>query len=91
MKKVLVILFGLFFFVACSKSEDSPAAPATYGVNVEQTCRGSQTSHCISKETYDYLKSLPFNGYPCNWISVRDIDGKSVSGYLRSFGATCTK
>lgn len=91
MKKQLGILFAVFLFVACSKSDDSESIPATFGITIEKTCKGAQTTSCISKATYDYLKALPINGDPCTWVSVTDIDGKPVSGYIRSFGSPCNK
>ena len=91
MKKRLGILFALLLLVACSKSDETEPIPATYGITIEKTCKGSQTTYCISKATYDYLKALPFTGEVCKWVSVSDIEGKSISGYVRSFGSPCNK
>lgn len=93
MKKGLSILFAVFLSVSCSSNDDSkPATVTTYGVRTEKTCpSGIAVSNQISKATYDYLKSLPITGSGCNWISIVDVDGKPVSGYLLSYSSPFSK
>lgn len=91
MKKVLGVFVIFCLLLSCSKDDNNSKTTLTYGMTIEKVCGGTRVDYCITKATYDYLESLPFTGDPCNWVSVKDIDGKSVSGYLRSFGIPCSK
>lgn len=93
MKKISGILLGMVLLFSCSSNdkEEAPAPTVTYGVRTEKDCpNGTPVSSQISKETYDYIKSITLTG-ACNWITVKDIDGVTISGYLVSYGSPYSK
>lgn len=93
MKKALIIL-AVVLFVSCSKDENKSQATLTYGITTQQNCPvGIPVSSQVSKSTYDYINatySIP-SGSGCNWVSVKDINENTISGYLISWGSPYSK
>lgn len=87
-KKLLFITVLLISFTSCN-TDDSEKRVTSYSVTIEKSnCGGAKTTYCITKTEKDRIQTLINNnmGEPCVWISIKDINGSSHSGYYRSSG-----
>ena len=84
--KILIAL--LILFASCSTDENKNEV-TKYSVTIEQSdCGGIKSVYCISETEKDRIQILMDGtiGDPCVWISIKDINGSSHSGYYRSSG-----
>lgn len=85
------LLIGLAFLsLSCSKDDGSAAVEYYYTATLEEVeCRGERTKYCITEKEYDdlkYIRDSQTVSEPCLWVSIRDINNRPYSGYLRSMG-----
>lgn len=87
-KKLLFITVLLISLTSCNK-DDNENGVTKYSVTIEKSnCGGVKTTYCITKSEKDRIQTLINSnmGKPCVWISIKDINGSSHSGYYRSSG-----
>lgn len=65
-------IFFALILVSCGEdNKNDPPVVVTYGITIEKTCKGTSTTYCVSKTTYDRINVGVIIGDPVNMFLLR--------------------